>query len=1150
MRRPLPAPPADSGWRTGPFQILDEFGNVIQPENACGTFEEQRTVECVLNDEVVGDYLCINSGPRPDETRTSTYDLGCTYSWRVDAWQDPGDSCTAAESQTRQVACQRDNDSVVVSDTRCTGAKPTTSRTVEDYSTCTYSWKVGEFEDPGSSCTAEETQTRDITCHRDLDDFQVSDAQCDSATRPAGSQQVEDYSSCSYEWQTDEFIDPGASCTDEETQLRTVWCARTLDGAVSADSECDAGSRPSANQKVEDYSGCSYEWDERAWGPWSSTCSSNANRSRTVNCLRSDGTVVNDEAERCLEDDGAMPPVNQTQAVYTDCSYSWKATAWQDPGASCSANESQSRTVYCLSSDGRTVADSYCTTAKWAETRTVADYSACGYEWIEGAWQDPGNSCTATETQTRSVTCRRSDGTTVETGCDPATKPATSQQVADYSGCGYEWDQTAWSAWSSTCSATANRTRNAFCVRSDGTTVSDSSCNASTKPTESQTQGVYTGCSFDWDTGAWQDPGASCTANESQTRTVECMRSDGTKATSETSCTKTKPSGSRSVADYSGCSYAWVEGAWNTGGASCTANESQSRSVTCRRSDGTTVDDSLCTSTKPNTTQSVPDYSGCSFSWDSSAWSAWSSTCSSNANRTRSVVCERSDGTVAASETSCTEPKPATSETKAVYSSCTYDWKATPWQDPGASCTANETQTRNVTCQSSDGRTVADSYCTTTKWAESRTVADYSACTFAWDTTNWSAWSNTCSSSATRTRSVTCERSDGTVAASESSCTEAKPAASQTQAVYSGCSYTWDSSAWSAWSSTCSSNATRSRTVRCERGDGTYVSDSSCTTAKPETDQTQAIYSGCAYTWDIGAWQDPGASCTTSETQTRTVRCERGDGTYVADSNCTTTKPSTTRTVSDDSGCTAGSSLTVDWGAWSWNSTCSSSATRSRTGTCEGDGQPVPNSWCTSQGIALTESYTGANYSGCTYDWDYTNWSSWSSSCSSSATRTRSVWCERSNGDNVGDSYCSGAGTKPASTNSGAVYSGCTYTATYGPWSTCSGGTQSRSITACTRSDGANVATSNCSPATQSQSCTMPAGTGPILYSDEFGGQTYTPCSSIRDETITKGQAGFPARCDNAGGTWFQRDVAFCEQSRDPYGDPYEAEFTETCRKY
>src|SRR3546814_3449742 len=51
------------------------------------------------------------------------------------------------------------------------------------------------------------------------------------------------------------------------------------------------------------------------------------------------------------------------------------------------------------------------------------------------------------------------------------------------------------------------------------------------------------------------------------------------------------------------------------------------------------------------------------------AWGPWSSTCSTTAVHTRAVTCKRKfDGTLVA-DSECPAPKPATSETNAVYSS-------------------------------------------------------------------------------------------------------------------------------------------------------------------------------------------------------------------------------------------------------------------------------------------------------------------------------------------------------------------------------------------------------------------------------------------------------------------------------------------------
>src|SRR3546814_9843855 len=54
--------------------------------------------------------------------------------------------------------------------------------------------------------------------------------------------------------------------------------------------------------------------------------------------------------------------------------------------------------------------------------------------------------------------------------------------------------------------------------------------------------------------------------------------------------------------------------------------------------------------------------------WVEGAWGPWSSTCSTMAVHTRAVTCKRKfDGTLVA-DSECPAPKPATSETNAVYS--------------------------------------------------------------------------------------------------------------------------------------------------------------------------------------------------------------------------------------------------------------------------------------------------------------------------------------------------------------------------------------------------------------------------------------------------------------------------------------------------
>ena len=99
----------------------------------------------------------------------------------------------------------------------------------------------------------------------------------------------------------------------------------------------------------------------------------------------------------------------------------------------------------------------------------------------------------------------------------------------------YSWKTGEWSEWSSTCSENATRTRAVFCERSDGVTVSDALCDASSRPADSETAQVLTTCTYSWIeggfgacegghgvwvTGEWQ-PKLACGEVE-QTRSVTC----------------------------------------------------------------------------------------------------------------------------------------------------------------------------------------------------------------------------------------------------------------------------------------------------------------------------------------------------------------------------------------------------------------------------------------------------------------------------------------------------------------------------------------------------------------------------------------------------------------------------------------------------
>ena len=121
-----------------------------------------------------------------------------------------------------------------------------------------------------------------------------------------------------------------------------------------------------------------------------------------------------------------------------------------------------------------------------------------------------------------------------------------------------------------------------------------------------------------------------------------------------------------------------------------------------------------------------------------------------------------------------------------------------------------------------------------------------------WKDGEWSQWSNTCSLTASRTRSVTCiSSSDPTVTLDASYCREAKPNEQEQSIVLTGCtSVDWHLGEWSPWTAQCG-NAQHTRTVYCEAlppaGAGFTVDEAFNTKTKPAT-QESALQSNCSTT--------------------------------------------------------------------------------------------------------------------------------------------------------------------------------------------------------------------------------------------------------------------------------------------------------------
>src|SRR3546814_1576328 len=95
-------------------------------------------------------------------------------------------------------------------------------------------------------------------------------------------------------------------------------CSSDL-ASPAPDSAC-AGPKPATSEVSGQYGSCSYTAEFGAWTGWSSECSATSNRTRSVQCRRSNGDIV--PTSECSSRGVAITPTNETSARYGSCSYS------------------------------------------------------------------------------------------------------------------------------------------------------------------------------------------------------------------------------------------------------------------------------------------------------------------------------------------------------------------------------------------------------------------------------------------------------------------------------------------------------------------------------------------------------------------------------------------------------------------------------------------------------------------------------------------------------------------------------------------------------------------------------------------------------------------------------------------------------------
>jgi hypothetical protein len=338
------------------------------------------------------------------------------------------------------------------------------------------------------------------------------------------------------------------------------------------------------------------------------------------------------------------------------------------------------------------VAASYCS----GKSKPSVANKLCAKTWTVGSWGSCSKTCGG-GTMTRSVYCQAGYN------CSMYTKP-TSSQSCNTQKCKGDWVKGSWSSCSATaCGTSGKQTRSVYCP---------SSLDCSDKPKPSTTQSCSaSACPIcTWSTGSWGSCSAkACGTSGTKTRSVwksgpsNCVGPYTTKPSTTTSC-------SAPACNYT---YSWSYGSWGKCSATaCGTSGKQTRSYSCKRSDGATVSNSKCSGTpKYEQTCSAP---ACNYTykWVYGGWSSCSAkACGTSGKQTRSYKCVRSDGTVV-SNSSCSGSPYYQKACSAPACNYTYSWSYGNWGSCSATkCGTSGKKTRSYSCKRSDGATVSNTYC-------------------------------------------------------------------------------------------------------------------------------------------------------------------------------------------------------------------------------------------------------------------------------------------------------------------------------------------------------------------------------------------------------------------------------------------------------